>query len=177
MIKKTIIGTALLALILTASACAGQPSTPNSPPPETSTPTPPTPPSGLIKATWIEPAVAGDSVSIPVSEVENNWNINFKLETQDGDINFMAQLVDGEIYVRANACPPCRSIGFALQGDILVCDTCRTTFEAKTGDGIEGACVDYPKASVPYEITDGNIVMSEADLLAAYQDTLSPGWS
>lgn len=88
----------------------------------------------------------------------------------------MASIVDGEIYVRANACPPCRSVGFSLQNDILVCDTCRTTFEAETGDGIEGACVDYPKAPVPYEITDGNIVMSEADLITAYQDTLNPGW-
>ena len=143
--------------------------------PPTST-TPPTPPSGPIEAVWIEPAVAGDTVSIPVSEVENNWNIHFRLPTQGDDINFMASIVDGEIYVRANACPPCGSIGFALQDDILVCDTCRTTFEAKTGDGIEGACVDYPKASVPYEITDGIIVMSEADLIVAYQDTLNPGW-
>jgi len=173
MLRKLLIGAVLFSLILTAAACAGPTSTPTSPPSGTSTP----PPSGLIKATWIEPEVAGDTVSIPVSEVENNWNIHFKLETQSGDINFMAHLVDGEIYVRANICPPCRSIGYSLEGNILVCDTCATTFEAETGDGIEGACVDYPKASVPYEITDGNIVMSETDLIAAYQNTLNPGWS
>lgn len=175
MIKKVIIGAAILALIMTAAACAGQPSTPNSSPPETSNPNPPTPPSGLIKATWIEPAVAGDTVSIPVAEVENNWNVHFKTGPQGDTINFMAQLVDGEIYVRANVCPPCRSVGFSLQEDVLVCDTCRTTFEAETGDGIEGACVDYPKAAVSYEIIDGNIVMSQADLTAAYQNTLIPG--
>lgn len=171
MLRKILIGAVLFSLILTAAACVG--------PPSSSTPTspnPPTPPSGPIEATWIEPEVVGDTVTIPVSEVENNWNIHFKLQAQSGDINFMASIVDGEIYVRANACPPCRSVGFSLQNDILVCDTCRTTFEAETGDGIEGACVDYPKAPVPYEITDGNIVMSEADLIAAYQDTLNPGW-
>jgi len=37
------------------------------------------------------------------------------------------------------------------------------------------ACVDFPKASVPYEISDGNIVMKGTDLIAAYQDTLEPG--
>jgi len=88
----------------------------------------------------------------------------------------MAYELGGKLYVRANACPPCWSVGFSLQRDILVCDTCRTTFKAKTGDGIEGACVDFPKASVPYEITDGNIVMGGDDLLAAYQNTLNPGW-
>lgn len=174
MLRKILIGAVLFSLILTAAACANPTSTPT--PPPSGTPTPPTPPSGLIKAKWIEPEVVGDTVSIPVSEVENNWNTHFKLGTQGGDINFMAYIVDGEIYVRANACPPCRSVGFSLQRDILVCDTCRTTFEAETGDGIEGACVDYPKAPVSYEITDGNILMNEADLIAAYQGTLEPGW-
>ena len=165
MLRKIVIGAVLLSLMLTVAACAGP----------TSTSTPSQPPSGPIEAEWIEPQVGSDTVSIPVSEVENNWNTHFKLGTQGGDINFMAYLVDGEIYVRANACPPCRSVGFSLQRGILVCDTCRTTFKAKTGDGIQGACVDYPKASVAYEITDGNIVMSEADLIDAYQDTLQPG--
>jgi nitrite reductase/ring-hydroxylating ferredoxin subunit len=91
-------------------------------------------------------------------------------------MNFMAYVLAGEIYVRANVCPPCRSIGFSLNEEILVCDRCATTFEAKTGEGIVGACVDYPKALVPYEIEDGNIVMSSTDLTTAYQDTIEPGW-
>ncbi len=129
-----------------------------------------------IKATWIEPRVTGDTVSIPVSEVENNWNVHFGVETQDSNMNFMAYVLDGDTHVRANVCPPCRSIGFSLDEHILVCDTCATTFEAKTGEGIRGACVGYPKASVPYEIEDGNIVMNSADLTTAYQDTVEPGW-
>ena len=166
MLRKIAIGAVLFPLILIAVACTGP----------TSTPAPNPNPSGPIKAAWIEPQVAGDTVSIPVSEVENNSNIHFTLGTKDGNINFMEYIVDGEIYVRANVCPPCRSIGFSLQKDILVCDTCRTTFKAKTGEGIEGACVDFPKASVPYEIEGGNIVMKSTDLIAAYQSTLNPGW-
>jgi len=165
MLRKIAIGAVLFSLILIAVACTGP----------TSTPTPNPTPSGPIKATWIEPQVVGDTVSIPVTEVENNWNVHFNLKTRDGDMNFMAYIVDGEIYVRANVCPPCRSIGFSLNEDILVCDMCATTFKAKTGEGIEGACVDFPKASVPYEISDGNIVMKGTDLIAAYQDTLEPG--
>jgi hypothetical protein len=34
-----------------------------------------------------------------------------------------------------------------LNKDVLVCDRCGTRFKAKSGDGIDGACVDYPKAS------------------------------
>jgi nitrite reductase/ring-hydroxylating ferredoxin subunit len=129
-----------------------------------------------IKATWIEPQVAGDTVSIPVSEVESNWNVHFNAKVEGEDMNFMAYVLDGEIHVRANVCPPCRSTGFSLEEAVLICDRCATTFEAKTGEGIEGACVDFPKASVPYEISDGNAVMEGTDLIATYQDTIEPGW-
>jgi nitrite reductase/ring-hydroxylating ferredoxin subunit len=162
MLRKTIVGALLLSLALVIVGCSGP----------TSNPTPP----GPIEATWIEPQVAGDTVSIPVSEVENNWNVHFRVETEDNSMNFMAYLVDGEIYVRANVCPPCQSIGFSLEDVVLICDRCATTFEAETGEGIEGACVDFPKASVPYQINGGNIIMSSTDLIVAYEDTIDPGW-
>ena len=158
--QKIIIGFVLLAMILTIVACSGNSTKSNEP----------------IKATWIDPQVVGDIVSIPVSEVENSKMTHFKLATIDGDIAFMAYGLDGEIYVRSNVCPPCWSVGFSLQRDILVCDTCLTTFKAKTGDGIEGACVDYPKAAVPYEVSDGKVVMRGNDLLAADQNTNELGW-
>jgi nitrite reductase/ring-hydroxylating ferredoxin subunit len=169
MLRKTILGAMLFSLVLVIVACAG----PASAPAPTPTPTPK--PSGLIKGKWIEPLVDGDEVAIPVSEVENNWNTHFNVETQSGTMTFMSYILDGKIYARANVCPPCRSIGFSLEEDILVCDTCATTFKAKTGDGIKGACVDYPKAAVPYKITDGNLVMKTADLAVAYQNTIKPG--
>ncbi|MDH4067635.1 MAG: Fe-S-containing protein [Dehalococcoidia bacterium] len=127
-----------------------------------------------IEATWIEPQVFGDTVSIPVSEVERDWNVHFNLKTQDADMDFMAYVLDGEIYVRANICPPCHSIGFSLQRSSLICDTCATVFDAKTGAGIGGACVAYPKAAVPYEIKGDSITMQGTDLLTAYQDTVNP---
>jgi len=130
-----------------------------------------------IRATWIQPQVAGDTVSVPVSKVQDNTNVAFNLKTQSGDMNFMAYVLDGEVFVRADVCPPCRSIGFSLEEAILICDTCATTFKAQTGEGIGGACVDYPKAPVSYGIQDGDIVMNIANLVSAYRDTVEPGWA
>jgi uncharacterized membrane protein len=161
MLRRMIVGALLLSLALVIAGCSGSTSNP--------------PPSGPIKATLIEPQVVGDVVSIPVSEVEDNRNVSFKVETQDGNMTFMAYVLDGEIYVRANVCPPCQSTGFSLDEDILICDRCATTFKAPTGEGIRGACVNYPKASVPYEIDGGNIVMNKADLITAYQNTIESG--
>ena len=157
--RGLVVGTLLILMLLGAVACSGNSTKSNEP----------------IKATWIEPQVAGDTVSFPVNEVNDNKMIHFKLATIDGDIAFMAYDIDGKLNVRANVCPPCRSIGFSLSKDTLVCDTCRTTFKAKTGEGISGGCVGYPKAAVPYEISDSKVIMRGNDLVTAYQNTNEPG--
>ena len=131
--------------------------------------------SGSIQTAWITPQITDTYVSIPVSEVESLKMTHFRIGTSYGDIAFMAYEIEENIYVRANVCPPCGSVGFSLRGDILVCDTCATTFNATTGKGISGGCVNYPKESVAYEITTGYIVMSAVDLIKAYEETLSPG--
>jgi len=129
-----------------------------------------------VKATWVIARIAGNTVSIPASELESSKIVHFMVGTATGDIAFMAYKLGRKVYVRANVCPPCLSVGFSIQKDILVCDTCRTTFQAKTGDGIKGACINYPKASVSYRLLNGSVVMSADDLLTAYQNTLKPGW-
>ncbi len=126
-----------------------------------------------IEATWIEPQVVGETISIPISEVENDRIIHFEFRAQDTNMTFMAYDLSGTIYVRASICPPCHSIGFSLQKSTLLCDTCGTVFDAKTGVGIGGACVAYPKAAVPYEIDGGNITIQGTDLVTAYQDTVN----
>ncbi len=158
MSKIATITVVLLGVILALAACSGQ---------DAQTP---------VTATWIKPQVAGDTVSIPVSEVNTNKIVHFNVEIAlGGEMAFMAYAIDENFNVRANVCPPCRSIGFSLSKDTLICDTCRTTFMAKTGEGISGACVGYPKAAVPYEISDGKIIMRGNDLLSAYQSTNEPG--
>jgi len=157
--RAVVIGIILIGIVFSTAACSGQ---------DAQTP---------VTATWIKPQVAGDTVSIPVSGVNDNKIVHFNIAVALGsEMAFMAYDIDGKLNVRANVCPPCRSIGFSLSKDTLICDTCRTTFKAKTGDGISGACVGYPKAAVPYEISDGKIIMRGNDLLSAYQSTNEPGW-
>ena len=158
MLKKIILIVVLLTLVSSIVACSRNGTQNNE----------------LIKATWIEPQVLGDIISVPISEVENGKMMRFELTTQDKDMTFMAYELSGEIYVKASICPPCQSTSFSLQQSTLVCDTCGTVFDAETGAGINGACVAYPKAAVAYEIRDGSIVMKSSDLLAAYQGTVSP---
>jgi len=130
---------------------------------------------GKVKATWIQAQVEDDTVSILANEVSNSKIVHFYVSAESGNIAFMAYDLNGNTYVRANVCPPCRSVGFSLDNDTLVCDTCSTTFKANTGEGISGACVNYPKASVSYEVTDGSLIIGNNDLVTAYQNTIQPG--
>jgi nitrite reductase/ring-hydroxylating ferredoxin subunit len=129
-----------------------------------------------IKATWIKPGISGETVSVPVSEIEKDQIVHFKVPVSNGgQLAFMAYEIGGTLNVRSNVCPPCRSIGFSLVGDTLVCDTCGTVFKAGTGMGVSGPCVNYPKATVAYELQNGEAVMNTGNLVTAYQSTIEPG--
>jgi len=120
--------------------------------------------------------VEGDTVSIPLIDVNSGKMIHFEVAEQGSNMAFMAYKLGDKIYVRASVCPPCRSRGFSLIGDVLDCNNCHTKFKASTGEGISGACVNYPKAEVAHEISGDKITMTMNALVTAYENTLAPGW-
>jgi nitrite reductase/ring-hydroxylating ferredoxin subunit len=128
-----------------------------------------------ISPTWMTPEINGDAVSIPTDVVESKVNVHFEVKTEKRTAYFMSYVYGGKIYVRADYCPPCRSINFTLYKGTLVCNSCGTVFSATDGKGLQGACVNYPKASVPYETISGKMVMKQADLVTAFENTLQPG--
>jgi nitrite reductase/ring-hydroxylating ferredoxin subunit len=110
-----------------------------------------------------------------LSKIESEGNVHFKVTVQDNNLTFMAYIVDGNPIVRASICPPCRSQSFTLKNKTLVCDRCATVFDARTGAGISGACVNYPKASVAYNLENGKLTIKIPDMNTAYQNTEKPG--
>lgn len=127
-----------------------------------------------VTATWITAQVSADQVSIPVSSVEEDTNVHFKVNTDSGELAVMAYQLNDKVFVRSNVCPPCNSIGFSLVNGTLVCDSCGTVFDAATGTGIGGGCVAYPKESIPYTVSDGKINMKLDDVVAAHKKTIEP---
>ena len=130
---------------------------------------------GIIHPTWVTAQVEDSVASIPLSDVNSGKMIHFEVTNQGTKMTFMAYQLGGKTYVRASVCPPCRSRSFSLAGDILDCDSCHTKFKASTGEGISGACVNYPKAEATYTISGDKITMTADNLAKAYTDTLEPG--
>ncbi len=132
-------------------------------------------PKSTVAPTWITPEIVDTTITVPLDLVQTKINTHFEVALDKGKAYFMAYTFGGKTYVRADICPPCRSISYSLVKDTLVCDSCGTSFKALDGAGVRGACVNYPKASVPYETVDGKILMNKADLTLAYENTWSPG--
>lgn len=130
-----------------------------------------------LSAVWTEPEINGEMVSIPVELVEKYWIVNFQMTINGKNVPLMAvKTTDGKINIMPRICVPCRSEGWHLKDDVLICDACGTTFDAKSGDGIQGACKDFPKALIPYTTDEGKFTMTIADIADAYTKTLKPGW-
>jgi hypothetical protein len=155
MFKRVMGGVLLLLVVLTVAGCSSK--------------------AAAVGSTQINAAVDGEKVSLSASEVAATTNARFAVKTPAGQETFMAYQLGKDLHVRADICPPCRSVSFTLKGDILSCDRCGTTFNAVSGKGVSGACVNYPKAAVPYQVTDGKVVMQISDLDTAYQNTVAPG--
>ena len=127
------------------------------------------------KPVWITPELNGDQLSVSLNTILNSKMAHFWVTMPSGKEGFMAYRMDGVTYVRASICPPCRSTSFSLEKGVLVCDTCGTRFNAKTGQGISGACVNYPKAEAATTPQGDALVMTQSGLAAAYADTLKMG--
>jgi len=155
-------------------AAASQPS-PSAPVEKPAISSPPPTATGPISATPLRVARVGDVVTIPLSAVADVINTEFGFSANDRSLDFMAYVLDGELYVRASACPPCSSLAYALDGGTLLCLACDTRFDALTGEGIDGACIDYPKTAVAYEVTGDLVTMKVADLVLAWDETVFEG--
>jgi nitrite reductase/ring-hydroxylating ferredoxin subunit len=124
---------------------------------------------------WLTPQVSGEGVSLLISDITASKMSHFWVNMPSGKEGFMAYRLDGVDYVRASICPPCRSTSFSLEKGTLVCDACGTIFNAKTGQGISGACKGYPKEAAPASISGGILSIALSDLEQAYSNTLQPG--
>ena len=123
----------------------------------------------------VTPQITGTTVSISAEEVGRNGIENFSVTSPAGNMPFMAYQLDGKYYVRAAICVPCGSKSFTLKSGTLICDSCRTVFDATTGTGTigVGACITYAKKAAAYTIDGGNIAINIGDLTTAYQNTLN----
>lgn len=70
----------------------------------------------------------------------------------------------GKLVGAVSLCEPCSGENFKIDGDVLFCKACGTTWDLETLEGIQGGCPDYPPAQLKVEIKDGKLVFDEKEL-------------
>src|ERR1035437_5107425 len=155
-------------ILLVVTACSSQSKAANNSSGSTN------PNSVTARQATITAQLSGDAVTVNMSDIDKNVNTRFLVNTATSKMWFMAYKYDNQVYVRADICPPCGSTSFTLTNGTLVCDSCGTVFDAKTGLGISGACVRYAKQSVQYQNNNGTLSMNGTDTVTAYQNTIKP---
>ena len=129
-----------------------------------------------LRAVWVTPQIEGGKLTVSQADLDRYGLVFFETSVGTTRVPLLALKVGEKDYrVYPRICPPCRSESWHLKDGILVCGACGTTFKAVNGDGIEGACVDYPKAPIPYSLEGGKLYLAAPDVAKAYQATLRPG--
>jgi len=71
---------------------------------------------------------------------------------------------DGELVAAIGLCEPCGSERMRIEGNNLVCNSCKTVWALDTFKGLSGGCMDFPPVEIAVEITDGKLVFNEGEI-------------
>lgn len=120
-----------------------------------------------IAMTDIDYTLEDGKLQFPVAEVVDNSFIFTEYQQDRNRLPILAFISPaGRLVAAVSYCEPCRSESFHIDGRDLVCDTCRTRWQLNDLRGLSGGCPNYPPEELNYEVIDGMVVISEADILS-----------
>ena len=118
----------------------------------------------LVSMTPVKPAIGGDEIRIPLSEIEEKEIVSFEVANDQGTlVPLMAYITpSGRVFAGSSMCEPCGGRTFSLAGETLVCDACRTTYTIETHEFISGSvvCGSYPPVNMQATVQGDFLVIS-----------------
>ena len=121
----------------------------------------------IEKAKTIQPVVINGKAKINLSDVDKLNIAYFELSDLKGDLlPLMAYITSsGRLFVGHSVCA-CGSHGFFLAGEVLVCESCRTTFTIEDQKFVSGSTTagKNPPSRIKSVIENGVIVIEQSDL-------------
>ena len=71
---------------------------------------------------------------------------------------------DGKVMVAISYCEPCKGSTFHISGNLIICNTCGTTWDLQTLKGISGGCQAYPPQALTYSLDGDNLEIQQSTL-------------
>ena len=118
-------------------------------------------------ARTIQPDFNDSQTRIKLADVDRLNIVDFELSDNKGEIvPVMAYITSsGRLFVGNSICA-CGGIKFSLAGEVLVCDSCRTTFTIEDQKFMSGSVTagKNPPARIKSVVENGMIVIEQSDV-------------
>lgn len=121
----------------------------------------------IEKAKAVQPALLDGKAMITLADVDRLNIVDFELSNTNGEqLPLMAYITSsGRLFVGHSVCA-CGSHKFFLAGEVLVCESCRTTFTIEDQKFVSGSVTagKNPPKRIKSVIENGIIVIEQSDL-------------
>ena len=121
----------------------------------------------IEKAKTIQPEILDGKAMITLADVDQLNIVDFELSNSNGELlPFMAYITSsGRLFVGHSVCA-CGGHKFFLAGEVLVCESCRTTFTIEDQKFVSGSVTagKNPPKRIESVIENGIIVIEQSDL-------------
>ena len=118
----------------------------------------------------IDPVVQKDKIRIPLSKIQEHDIVYFEHENDQGfPVPLTAYVTpSGRIFTGSSICEPCQGRRWAIDGDLLYCMKCGTTFKLENHEFVSGSsvCGDYPPVFMSHEIRNEEVIIPEKEVLS-----------
>lgn len=111
--------------------------------------------------TLINNEVVGENAIISLSEVIDVGFATTRVNVKNNYKDYMPLSAffnkSGQLVVTLAVCEPCRSELQRIDGEYLICESCRTIWTLNNLQGVSGGCKDYPPEAIYYEVVGDEI--------------------
>ncbi len=111
--------------------------------------------------------VRDGKIIFSLEELKKNKFIRFDYKSSGTSLPLLAYISgEGKVITAVSVCEPCNSTSFHIKGEELVCNSCGTTWEVNSLNGVSGSCQKYPPDAVPSVVVGDEVHIDEKTVAA-----------
>ncbi len=123
----------------------------------------------IRKMTELVPELNGERIELPFHKIDRHDIVYFEIENENGfAVPVMAYITPtGRLFVGVSLCEGCGGRRYALAGDTLLSENCRTIFKIEDHRFIRGSrrCRDYPPQLLDWSLEEDTLVIPREEVL------------
>jgi len=123
-------------------------------------------PNNKLQQLIVESKVEGEKVIVSTLSVIKEKKFIWTEYNENGKRIPLTAFIqpDGKVMVAVSFCEPCNGETFHIIDNKLVCNSCGTTWDLQTLNGLSGGCQAYPPEALTYSLNGDNLEIPQTVL-------------